>query len=66
MHKDIDDVYRQNEIANELQIKTHYESLDIAGSNRIHYICFSLPDDFPPKEKDSELKRILAEYEGID
>ena len=66
VHKDIDDVYRQNEIANELQIKTHYESLDIAGSNRIHYICFSLPDVFPPKEKDSELKRILAEYEGID
>ena len=64
--KDIDDVYKQNQIDEELQIKTHYESLDIAGSNRIHYICFSLPPVFPPKEKDAELKRILAEYEGID
>jgi len=66
VHKDIDHVYKQNEIDKELQIKTHYESLDIAGSNRIHYICFSLPGTFPPKEKDAELKRILAEYEGLD
>ena len=64
--KDIDDVYKQSQIDEELQIKTHYESLDIAGSNRIHYICFSLPAVFPPKEKDAEFKRILAEYEGID
>src|SRR5688572_15796961 len=66
VHKDIDDVFTQNEIDKELQIKTHYESLDIAGSNRIHYICFSLPAVLPTKEKDAELKRILAEYEGID
>ncbi len=66
VHQDIDDVYQQNDIDKELQIKTHYESLDIAGSNRIHYICFSLPAVLPPKEKDAELKRLLAEYEGID
>lgn len=66
VHQDIDDVYQQNDIDKELQIKTHYESLDIAGSNRIHYICFSLPAVLPPKEKDAELKRLLAEHERID
>src|SRR5689334_20540474 len=35
LHNDIDDVHRQETIADELKIKTHYESLDIAGSNRI-------------------------------
>jgi tRNA (guanine-N7-)-methyltransferase len=27
----------------ELQIRTHYEGLDIARSSRVHYLCFSLP-----------------------
>ena len=45
----------------ELQIKTHYESLDIAGSNRIHYLCFSLPDQLPGKEKDEVLKQLLKD-----
>jgi tRNA (guanine-N7-)-methyltransferase len=59
LHKDSDNVYQQPEIADELKIKTHYESLDIAGSNRIHYLCFSLPADFAGKEKDEELKQLL-------
>jgi tRNA (guanine-N7-)-methyltransferase len=36
-------VYNSGEISPELKIKTHYESLDIAGSNTIHYLKFSLP-----------------------
>jgi tRNA (guanine-N7-)-methyltransferase len=33
----------------ELQIRTHYEGLDIAQSSRVHYLCFSLPGiDLPP------------------
>lgn len=31
----------------ELRIRTHYESLDIAQSNRIHYIKFQLPAVIP-------------------
>ena len=50
----------------ELKIKTHYESLDIAGSNRIHYLSFSLPPNLPGKEKDNELKQALKENEGVD
>lgn len=59
LHKDLDDLYVQENIADELLIKTHYESLDIAGSNRIHYLCFSLPEHLPAKDKDDVLKQIL-------
>ena len=48
-----------------LQIKTHYESLDIAGSKRIHYLCFSLPKELPGKEKDEILKQLLKD-EPVD
>ncbi len=66
LHNDNNDVYGQETIADELKIKTHYESLDIAGSNRIHYLCFSLPDILPGKEKDDELKQLLKDHEGVD
>lgn len=59
VHTDYDDVYGQANISEELRIKTHYESLDIAGSNRIHYLCFSLPADLPGKEMDAALKQLL-------
>lgn len=64
--EDNDDVFRQENVSEELKIKTHYESLDIAGSNRIHYVCFSLPDDLGDKEKDLLLKEKLMEHEGLD
>jgi tRNA (guanine-N7-)-methyltransferase len=53
---DMDNVYA-NEMRNEeLNIKTHYEGLDIANSNRIHYLQFLLP------EKDLEqTDRLLQE-----
>ena len=59
--KDSDNIYKEEPIADALKIKTHYESLDIAGSNRIHYLCFSLPENLPGKEKDDELKAPPAE-----
>ena len=61
--EDIDDVYKTESISNDLKIKTYYESLDIAGSNRIHYLKFSLPENLPDKEKDKELQEFLKEYE---
>lgn len=66
LHKDIDDIHRQETVTDELKIKTHYESLDIAGSNRIQYLSFSLPTILPGKEKDDELKQLLKEHEGTD
>lgn len=59
IHTDLPDVFKEKDIPRELTIKTHYESLDIAGSNRIHYLCFSLPSQLPSKEKDEELKQLL-------
>ena len=41
--EDCNDVYKQPQIKEELKIKTHYESLDIAQSNKIHYLKFTLP-----------------------
>lgn len=38
-----DDVYAKENVKDDLKIKTHYEKLDIAQSNRIHYIRFQLP-----------------------
>lgn len=66
IHYDSADVYKESTISDELKIKTHYESLDIAGSNRIHYLCFSLPAQLPGKEADIELKEILKQHEGFD
>lgn len=61
LYQDYDDIYALEKIPEELKIKTHYESLDIAQSNRIHYLCFSLPGKLPGKEKDDELKQKLKE-----
>lgn len=60
LRQDYNDIYRSPMIDDELKIKTHYESLDIADSNRIHYLCFSLPEEITGKEKDEELKQLLV------
>ncbi len=62
--EDMDDVYKNPNIAEELKIKTHYESLDIAGSNRIHYLKFSFPENLPGKELDKDFQQYLKEYEA--
>jgi tRNA (guanine-N7-)-methyltransferase len=59
-----DQVYAQEIIKRELQIKTHYEKLDIAQSNRIHYLCFKINKELP-LEKDAVLKQLYSEP-GID
>ena len=55
-----DQVYTQPEIKPELMIKTHYESLDIAQSNRVHYLCFRINKELPV-EKDLILKQVDSE-----
>jgi tRNA (guanine-N7-)-methyltransferase len=56
---DTDDVYAQKNIREELTIKTHYENLDIAKSNRIHFLSFTLPPKLEGPEKDVLLKEAL-------
>ena len=57
---DYDDAYKQPNITEELQIKTHYEQLDIANSNRIHYLQFKLNKELPLL-LDEKLKAIINE-----
>lgn len=64
IHEDSDNVYLQEMVKDELKIQTHYESLDIAGSNRVHYICFSLPDNFAGIDLDAVLKEELKHEEA--
>jgi tRNA (guanine-N7-)-methyltransferase len=61
LHTDIDDVYSNITVSEELAIKTHYEGLDIAQSNRIHYLCFSPQGNLENEEKDAELKQLLKQ-----
>lgn len=56
LFEDSDNIKRDLKQNPELGIKTHYESLDIAHSNRIHYLKFRLDADLDP-EKD----KLLAE-----
>jgi tRNA (guanine-N7-)-methyltransferase len=56
---DFNDLYAQQNIREELKIKTHYESLDIAQTNRIFYLCFSLPQQLAGRERDEELKQAI-------
>jgi tRNA (guanine-N7-)-methyltransferase len=55
--EDVGDVYQQAVIREELKIKTHYESLDIAQSNKIHYLKFTLPAVI--KNIDDHLQELL-------
>jgi len=58
LHEASDNLYGLPQRKPEMDIKTHYEGLDIAGSRKIHYLCFSLPEaPLPPREQ--ELKDIL-------
>ena len=63
---DLENVYANDQVSAELLIKTHYEKLDIAQSNRIHYLCFALPAELPGKEKDEQLKQMIFEDERVD
>jgi len=54
---DINDLYKNDNIKEEHKIKTHYESLDIADSNNVFYLCFTLPDVI--SNNDEKLNTIL-------
>ncbi len=58
--KDYDDAYAEKNIGDELLIKTYYESLDIAKSNKIHYLQFQINKALPI-EKDELLKKMIHE-----
>lgn len=59
---DRDDLYACVNLSPELLIKTHYEQLDIANSNKVFYLRFRLPAA-PLPDNDEQLKRIIREQE---
>lgn len=65
IYESTDDLYAQKNLSQELQIKTHYEQLDIAGSNKIHYCCFSIGGNLNDSDKDDLLKEWVFEQEEM-
>lgn len=61
VEESIDDLYALADPGEVLSIQTHYEKLDIAGSQRVHYIRFRLPASIP--DKDELLKELIRETE---
>ncbi|MBP6430457.1 MAG: tRNA (guanosine(46)-N7)-methyltransferase TrmB [Ferruginibacter sp.] len=57
-------VYQSTNVWQDLLIKTHYESLDIAQSKRIHYLQFKLPNQI--KDMDAVFQEILKDEEKAD
>jgi len=46
----------------ELKIRTHYESLDIAQSKRVHYLCFTIHEE-PLPDHDQQLHEKVKQEE---
>ena len=44
LQQDLPDIYSDENVSEQLSIKTHYEKLDIAKSNKIFYLSFALND----------------------
>jgi tRNA (guanine-N7-)-methyltransferase len=61
---DLGNAYADPGIPEALKIRTHYESLDIAQSKKIHYLKFTLPPTI--KNLDDQLQKILRDEEQLD
>lgn len=48
---DINDLYKNENSKAELNIKTHYEGLNIAKSNTIFYLCFTFPGNIDDSDE---------------
>ena len=59
---DNNDVHH-TEVKEELKIKTHYEGLNISGSNKIYYLCFTV--DAIGNNKDEALKAFFKPTEIV-
>jgi tRNA (guanine-N7-)-methyltransferase len=60
-----EDIYARPENPAEMHIKTHYEKLDIAASNKIFYIKLSLPEKQIPIP-DLKFQQLLKQIENTE
>ena len=57
-----DNVYAAEMVKQDLLIKTHYEQLDIAGTNKVYYLRFKADKELPA-DKDDDFKNHIKEQE---
>jgi tRNA (guanine-N7-)-methyltransferase len=62
---DIDDLYAEPGLPPELRITTYYETLDIAASKKVFYLCFTLPEEMPSEKMDKVLQKYLKDEAGL-
>ena len=60
-----EDIYARAENPAEMNIKTHYEKLDIAASNKIYYLKLSLPEAQIPIP-DLKFQQLLKQIENAE
>jgi tRNA (guanine-N7-)-methyltransferase len=60
-----EDLYSRPENPAEMNIKTHYEKLDIAASNKIYYLKWSLPENQIPVP-DFKFQHLLKQIENAE
>jgi tRNA (guanine-N7-)-methyltransferase len=64
LHQADSNIYDQPAIDEVLRIKTYYEGLDIAQSNCIHYLKFSLPTGELPQYDEALHKKIFQDEQA--
>jgi tRNA (guanine-N7-)-methyltransferase len=62
LHEFNEDLHSGVKIPRELDIRTYYESLDIAQSKKVYYLAFSMNPEILP-EKDFRLQELTRAYE---
>ncbi len=65
IHDISEDIHKREANSPEINIKTHYEKLDIAQSKKVFYLCFTLPEEQIPVP-DMKLKELLKEIENAE
>jgi tRNA (guanine-N7-)-methyltransferase len=60
-----EDIYARQDNPPEINIKTHYEKLDIANSKKVFYLRFRLPEKTIPAA-DTQLQHLLKQIENVE
>jgi tRNA (guanine-N7-)-methyltransferase len=55
---DSDDIAKDLPENKELQIKTHYEGLDIAGSKKVHYLKFKIDNELDLNKDEALMNQV--------
>ncbi len=59
--EDIDNIYKLEDVKEELKIETYYQKLDIANQQKVHYLNFKIDQVIPEIEED-DFKEFMREH----